>query len=458
MKYISTRGNAPKLNFEEVTLAGLAEDGGLYIPETVPQFSQADLERLSKLSYSELALEIMLPFVETSLTKEELKKLVDESYATFRHSAVAPLSQITHNSWLLELYHGPSLAFKDVALQFLGRLLDLLLTKRNEKIVVVGATSGDTGSAAIEGCKGKPHIDLFIMHPYNRVSEVQRRQMTTVIDDNVHNIAIKGNFDDCQNMLKALFADREFVATHKLTAVNSINWARIMAQIVYYFYSAFRVGSPYKKVSFSVPTGNFGDIYAGYVATKMGLPIHKLIVGTNQNDILARFFATGSYAKSKVIPSISPSMDIQISSNFERLLFDMCDKNGTKVETLLEEFNQKGSFSVSSSKLKEVKKLFDAVSVSEEETSETIAKIYKESGLLVDTHTAVGIKAGEAFVNNEYPLINLSTAHPAKFPDAVENATGIRPPLPEHLSDLLTREEKYDILDNDLEELKKYIG
>ena len=457
MKYISTRGRSKPLNFEETILTGLAPDGGLFVPMRTPRFTPNDLVRLSGLSYQELAVEIMAPFVEGSLTRDELKTLVDKSYASFHHDAIAPLSQLGHNKWLLELYHGPSLAFKDIALQFLGNLLDFFLEKRKENIVVVGATSGDTGSAAIEGCKGVDNIELFIMHPHGRVSEVQRRQMTTILSDNVHNLAVDGNFDDCQNLVKALFADEEFKTTHKLTAVNSINWARIMAQVVYYFYAAFSVGSPAKAVSFSVPTGNFGDIYAGYIAVQMGLPVNKLIAATNKNDILDRFFKTGTYAKSPVVPTISPSMDIQISSNFERLLFDMCQRNGEKVQELMDEFHENGSFSVSQTQLRRMKILFDSEKTDEAETSETIARVFKHSGKLVDTHTAVGIKAGEDLVSKDTPLICLATAHPAKFPDAVKAASGVYPELPEHLADLLEREEQYETLANDLDALKEYV-
>ncbi|MDC1510263.1 threonine synthase, partial [Oceanospirillaceae bacterium] len=339
MRYISTRGQAPSLSFEDVLLTGLASDGGLYVPETLPQFSHEEIASWSKLNYADLAHKILLPFVEADVSSSELKVMVDETYAGFNHKAVAPLVQLDKNEWVLELFHGPTLAFKDFALQLLGRLMDNALIKRDKHLVIMGATSGDTGSAAIEGCKHSKRVKMFILHPHERVSEVQRRQMTTLIGDNIHNIAVRGNFDDCQQMVKQSFADQSFLNGGQLGAVNSINWARIMAQIVYYFYAAVALGGPHRKVSFSVPTGNFGDIYAGYLAQKMGLPIAQLVVATNENDILHRCISANQYQKHGLVQTLSPSMDIMVSSNFERLLFDLYDRDGAALSLLLEDLN-----------------------------------------------------------------------------------------------------------------------
>ena len=338
MKYISTRGKAPAFQFEDVLLTGLAGDGGLYVPESLPFYSKEEIVSWANLPYAELAYRIMQPFVGSAIPAADLKSIIDEAYSVFRHQAVTPLVQIGHNEWVLELFHGPTLAFKDIALQLLGRLLDYVLTKRNERVAILGATSGDTGSAAIEGCRTCEHIDIFIMHPHNRVSEVQRRQMTTAIGPNIFNLAIEGSFDDCQQMVKDFFVDQAFLRGRRLVAVNSINWARIMAQIVYYFYAAIQLGGPYRAVQFSVPTGNFGDIFAGYLAKKMGLPIEQLVIATNQNDILHRFMAHNRYEKAKLMHTLSPSMDIMISSNFERMLFDLYDNNGKAIAELMESF------------------------------------------------------------------------------------------------------------------------
>lgn len=335
MKYISTRGDAPVLNFEEVVLAGLASDGGLYVPEELPKFDTEQIASWSSLSYPELAFEIMHPFIGDALPVDEQKRLIDETYAEFRHTAIAPLVQMDHELWILELFHGPTLAFKDFALQFLGRLLGHILEKRGQKVVILGATSGDTGSAAIEGCRHCENVDIFILHPHNRVSDVQRRQMTTILEDNVFNVAIEGNFDDCQNIVKAAFADQSFLPEDRqLVAVNSINWARIMAQIVYYFYAGLALGAPEREISFAVPTGNFGDIFAGYLAKNMGLPIERLVIATNSNDILHRSLSANDYSKGELLHSLSPSMDIMISSNYERLLFDLYDRDGSQLKSV----------------------------------------------------------------------------------------------------------------------------
>jgi threonine synthase len=389
---------------------------------------------------------------------EVLKRLIDESYAGFRHAAVAPLKQLGGQTFVLELFHGPTLAFKDFALQFLGRLLDHILAARGQKAVVVGATSGDTGSAAIAGCQGRDNMEIFILHPTGRVSDVQRRQMTTIADANVHNVAVQGTFDDCQDIVKALFADEAFRQKHQLTAVNSINWARILAQVVYYFYAALALGAPARAVSFAVPTGNFGDIYAGYIAKRMGLPIDQLIIATNRNDILARCLATGTYGMQTVEPSLSPSMDIQISSNFERLLFDLHGSDGGAIADMMTRFRKERSLTLSPAAWNALKAMFSASAVSDEDTKKTIAQTYAATGELLDPHTAVGLAAGQRCRRDAAtPLVVLATAHPAKFPDAVQEATGIHPALPPHLHTLLTLKERYDTLGNDAATIKTYI-
>lgn len=462
MFYISTRGIAPKLSFEDAVLAGLATDGGLYVPENVPSLSIAEITAMQSLSYPELAYNIISRFTGDGIAPDALKRIIDESYKTFRHSAVAPLKQLDSSTYLLELFHGETLAFKDFALQFLGRLLDYILEKRQQKVVVIGATSGDTGSAAIAGCRGRKNMNIFIMYPHGRVSDVQRLQMTTVLDENVHNIALDGTFDDCQDIVKALFADKEFREKHNLTAVNSINWARILAQVVYYFYAALKLDAPAKTVSFSVPTGNFGDIYAGYIAKKMGLPIEQLIIATNRNDILARTLATGTYEMAGVEPSLSPSMDIQISSNFERLLFDLYERDGKTIAEIMTNFREHKKFTLTPLALSRLRAEFAAASASDEETKTTIKDCYQTTGELLDPHTAVGLCAGnKARKDSQTPLVILATAHPAKFPDAVESATesigGIHPTLPPHLADLFTRKEKFKRISNDVNAVKDFI-
>ncbi|MFN3077893.1 MAG: threonine synthase, partial [Alphaproteobacteria bacterium] len=376
MKYVSTRGKAPVLTFEDVLLTGLARDGGLYVPESWPTFEAEEIRDLRGLTYAEMAVAVMLPYVGAAVTESELADIVDASYAGFGHGAVAPLKQIGPDQWLLELFHGPTLAFKDYAMQFLGRMFEHVLTQRGERVVIVGATSGDTGSAAIEAFRGREAVDIFILHPKGRVSEVQRRQMTTVLADNVHNIAVEGTFDDCQDLVKALFNDLAFRDEMRLSAVNSINWARIMAQTVYYFWAAVSLGAPDRPVAFSVPTGNFGNVFAGYVAQAMGLPVDRFIIGSNSNDILTRFFESGAMAMAPVVPTLSPSMDIQVSSNFERLLFELYGRDGAEITRIMTEFRDTGQFTIDGSLLQEARELFRGFSRDDAETSATIAAMY----------------------------------------------------------------------------------
>ena len=465
MRYISTRGQAPALNFEDVLLAGLASDGGLYVPENLPRFTQEEIASWAGLPYHELAFRVMRPFVTGSIPDADFKKILEETYSSseqgvFAHNAVAPLRQLNGNEWVLELFHGPTLAFKDFALQLLGRLLDYVLARRNERVVIMGATSGDTGSAAIEGCKACDNVDIFILHPHNRVSEVQRRQMTTILGKNIHNIAIEGNFDDCQEMVKDSFADQGFLKGTRLVAVNSINWARIMAQIVYYFHAALQLGGPARSIAFSVPTGNFGDIFAGYLARNMGLPISQLIVATNRNDILHRFMSGNRYDKGDLYPTLSPSMDIMVSSNFERLLFDLHGRNGAAVAGLMDSFRQGGGFSVEEDRWTEARKLFDSLAVDDQATCETIAEVFAECGELLDPHTAIGVRAArECRRSLATPMVILGTAHPVKFPEAVEKAgIGLAPALPPHLADLFEREERCTVLANDLKTVQAFVS
>lgn len=461
MKYISTRGGVAPQSFEDVVLTGLAPDGGLFVPQTVPTFSKEEIASWAGLPYNELAFKIMAPFVAGAIPEDELKKIIDRSYSTFRHRAIAPLIQTGHNDWVLELFHGPTLAFKDFALQFLGHVLDYLLAKRGQKAVIMGATSGDTGSAAIEGCKRCANIDIFILHPHNRVSNVQRRQMTTVVGDNIHNIALQGNFDDCQNMVKASFADQSFLPKDRqLVAVNSINWARIMAQIVYYFWAALSLGGPHRAVSFSVPTGNFGDIFAGYLAHKMGLPVEQLVIATNANDILHRCISANDHSKHDLIHSLSPSMDIMVSSNFERLLFDLYDRDGSAIAGLMDEFKQSGKLALSEKALTAVHPLFSSYRVDDETTVAVIKEEFAASEYLLDPHTAIGVEAGRKCRKNaDTPMIALATAHPAKFPEAVQKA-GYEgePPLPAHMADLFERDERYQVISDNLAEVHQYMA
>jgi len=459
VKYVSTRGQAPVLGFEDVLLAGLARDGGLYVPQTWPQFSPDEIRAMRGLPYSEIAVRVMLPFLGGAIAEDEFRAIVEDAYATFDHAAVTPLVQLDQRTWVLELFHGPTLAFKDVALQLLGRLFDHVLAKRGERVTIVGATSGDTGSAAIEACRDRQNVDIFIMHPKGRTSEVQRRQMTSVLSDNVHNIALEGTFDDCQDLVKAMFNDVAFRDKMGLSAVNSINWARIMAQIVYYFTAAVALGAPDRKIAFTVPTGNFGNVYAAYGARAMGLPVEKLIVGSNSNDILARFFASGTMSAAPVVPTLSPSMDIQISSNFERLLFDLLGRDGSAVLAAMNRFRAEGKFAVTDAQLAEALTIFAGHRVDEAGTMATIEQVWSECGYLLDPHTAVGVASAEtAAVDPDVAVVVLATAHPAKFPDAVEKATGRRPDLPPRLSDLYVREERLSELPNELGAVQEFVA
>lgn len=451
MRYISTRGQAPELSFEDVLLTGLASDGGLYVPKDLPKFSQEDMVAMAKMSYAELAHKVILPFVEEDVTSAELKAMVDETYAGFSHHAVAPLIQLDKNEWVMELFHGPTLAFKDFALQLLGRLMDHALAKRNKQLVIMGATSGDTGSAAIEGCKHSDHVQLFILHPHERVSEVQRRQMTTLIGDNIHNIAVEGNFDDCQQMVKQSFADQSFLNGGQLGAVNSINWARIMAQIVYYFYAGVSLGAPHRAVSFSVPTGNFGDIYAGYIAMQMGLPVKQLVVATNSNDILHRCISANHYVKHDLVKTLSPSMDIMVSSNFERMLFDLYGRDGRAIKQLMEDFKS-GTMTLKEDALASARELFTSYRLDDQETIDVIRDVFENTEYLLDPHTAIGVQAArKTRRRQDVPMVCLSTAHPAKFPEAVRKAGQAEDPaLPHHMADLFDREERFEVLEKDL--------
>ncbi len=460
MKYISTRGQAPALSFDEVVLTGLAPDGGLYVPETLPQFSAEEIASWAGLPYQELAFKVMHPFVAGTVSDADFKKIIDDAYAGFRHQGIAPLVQTGHNEWILELFQGPTLAFKDFALQFLGHLLDHLLKKRNQKVVVMGATSGDTGSAAIEGCRRCDNIDIFIMHPHNRVSDVQRRQMTSVLAPNVFNIALEGNFDDCQNMVKASFGDQSFLPEgRQLVAVNSINWARIMAQIVYYFYAGIALGAPHRPVAFSVPTGNFGDIFAGYLAKKMGLPIDQLVIATNSNDILHRCISGNDHSKHQLQHTLSPSMDIMVSSNFERMLFDLYNRDGNAIRQLMDDFKS-GAMVLSESALVKARELFTSYGVSDEVTVDIIRDVFERTEYLLDPHTAIGVEAArQTRRRQDIPMVCLATAHPAKFPEAVRKAGQAQDPaLPHHMRDLFTREERYSVLPQDLAKVQQFIA
>ncbi len=459
MRYVSTRGAAQALDFEGVLLAGLAADGGLYMPEHWPFFGEAQLRALRGRSYADAAAEIVSPFVGSCFTAEELRDLARQAYSGFRHPAVAPLYQLAANDWLLELTHGPTLAFKDYALQLVGLLFDHVLARRGERLTILGATSGDTGAAAIAACAGRERLDVFILFPEGRISDVQRRQMTTVGAENVHAIAVKGTFDDCQDLVKALFADRGFRESARLAAVNSINWARVMAQIVYYVTAAVALGAPDRAIAFSVPSGNFGNVFAGYAARRMGLPIDRLIVGSNRNDVLTRFFETGTMSLGMVHPTLSPSMDIQISSNFERLLFELYDRDGAAVARLIQELRAERRFAVSAKALESARAVFAAARFDDAQTLRGIAETHAASGVLIDPHTAIGVLAARACrPASEVAVVALATADPAKFPDAIERAVGSKPALPPMLADLLDREERQVSLPNDVDAVRNFIN
>jgi threonine synthase len=457
MQFVSTRGEAPVLGFSDAVLSGLASDGGLYLPQTWPQISPDEIAGFAGKSYADVAFAVISRFVDGEIADGTLKGIIDASYATFRHPSVTPLVEIAPNHFVLELFHGPTLAFKDVAMQFLARVMDHILAERGIRATIVGATSGDTGSAAIEAFRGRDTTDIFILHPENRTSEVQRRQMTTVLDSNIHNIALKGNFDDCQNIVKGLFRATRFRDEMKLSGVNSINWGRIVAQIVYYFTSAVSLGSPHRETNFVVPTGNFGDIFAGYAAKRMGLPIANLVIATNSNDILARTLETGRYETGSVVSTISPSMDIQVSSNFERLLFESLDRDAPALKRLMNSLTQSGSFTIPPKAIAAIREGFASGRASESETSATISAVLSESGYLLDPHTAVGVSVAREHELGTAPVVTLATAHPAKFPAAVKAATGVEPALPAWLSDLYERQERFDVLANDQDAVEAFI-
>jgi threonine synthase len=459
VNYVSTRGEAPNLGFSDALLAGLARDGGLYVPEVMPKLEPAAISALAGLPYAQAAAKIVRPFIGDALTQSELEAMAHETYAGFRHPAKAPVVQIDDNLYVLELFHGPTLAFKDFAMQWLGRMMNDVLRRRGARATIVGATSGDTGAAAIDAFGGQPQTDIFILYPHGRVSDVQRRQMTTIDKPNVHAIALEGNFDDCQAILKGLFNNLGFRDSMSLSGVNSINWARIVAQIVYYFTGAVSLGAPGRRVSFTVPTGNFGDIFAGYCAKRMGLPIERLVIATNENDILARTLTSGEYKTRGVVATQSPSMDIQVSSNFERLLFDAYGRDASALRRLMAGFAQSGELSIAPAPLKAIREEFDAFSTNEAGCSEEMARVYNDSGYVIDPHTAVAVSAARRALARDRatPMVVLSTAHPAKFPDAVERATGSRPALPKHLAGLMNRQERFSILPNDAAAAERFI-
>ncbi|WP_432767592.1 MAG: threonine synthase [Sphingopyxis sp.] len=458
MDYISTRGSAPTLDFRAATLAGLADDGGLYVPAQWPQLSADDIRALAGLDYAETAVRIMRPFVAGSLGEDELRSLCHAAYGRFSHDAVTPLVQLDHRHWLLELFHGPTLAFKDVALQLLGQLFETFLSGGDTDITIVGATSGDTGSAAIEAVAGREHIQIFMLHPEGRVSDVQRRQMTTVLAPNVHNIAIDGSFDDAQAMVKRLFGDADARGQLTLSAVNSINWARLMAQVVYYFHAAVRLGGPDRPVAFSVPTGNFGDVFAGYVAARMGLPIARLVVATNVNDILHRALTSGDYSAGSVTATATPSMDIQVSSNFERLLFDLAGRDGAAITRMMGEFDANRAMTIPADMLAGAEGLFSSARIDGDAMTLALRWAQEHAGQIIDPHSAVGLAAARSLdLDPAIPVVTLATAHPAKFPDAVERATGVRPPLPARLGNLFDRAERYEKLPGDYDTVKAHI-
>lgn len=458
MKYISTRGKAPELAFEDTLLAGLAGDGGLYLPSHWPHMSGAEIASLSGQSYQDIAYRVLAPFTGQDITDADFKRLIDQAYSSFSVPEITPLRHLYDNHHLLELFHGPTLAFKDVAMQLLALLMDHALMRRGSRATIVGATSGDTGGAAIEAFRGKATCDIFILYPEGRVSNVQRRQMTTPTEDNVHAIAIEGTFDDCQALVKAMFNDQPFRNKVSLAGVNSINWVRVMAQTVYYFTSALSLGSPEAKVAFSVPTGNFGDIFAGYVAMRMGLPIEQLMIATNVNDILARTLATGRYQTGEVVSTTSPSMDIQVSSNFERLLFEVAGRDGGTIERYMQALRDEGGFDLEPAHLSEIRRRFSAARIDETETAQTIAAVHERLGLILDPHTAVGLAAAERMdLPADVARVTLATAHPAKFPDAVQAACGLYPDPPAHIAAMLEKEERSDAVANDLASVQSYI-
>lgn len=453
MRYISTRGTAPVLTFEQAMMTGLARDGGLYVPETIPQI--ADIAGLAGKSYEEVAFAVMRPFLGDTFTDDEFRGLITAAYRGFGHAARAPMVQLAENHFLLELFHGPTLAFKDFAMQLIGQMMQATLGKSGQRVTIVGATSGDTGSAAMEAFRGLANVDLFILYPHGRVSDVQRRQMTTPSEANVNALAIDGDFDTAQARVKDMFNDFAFRDGVRLAGVNSINWARVLAQVVYYFYAAVALGAPQRPVSFTVPTGNFGDIFAGYIARKMGLPMEKLVIATNQNDILDRALKTGEHMTHGVTPTISPSMDIQVSSNFERVLFDAYGRDGAAIADLMEQMKT-GGFHISHNALTSLRATFSSGRCGEDETTATIQTTYATTGEILCPHSAVGVHVAKDYLGAT-PMITLATAHPAKFPDAVEHAMGIRPALPPRMADLFDRPERMTRVPNDLAAIQSLI-
>jgi threonine synthase len=459
MDYISTRGSAPTLDFAGATLAGLASDGGLYVPREWPRFTQDEIAAMAGLPYAELAARIMQPFVGDCLTPERLRELTAQAYGRFAHKAVTPLKQLDEQHWLLELFHGPTLAFKDVALQLLGLLFEEFLGRGGDPLTIVGATSGDTGSAAIDAVAGRARVEIFMLHPKGRVSEVQRRQMTTVLAPNVHNIAIDGTFDDAQAMVKRMFNDAAMTSRFAIGAVNSINWARLMAQVVYYFAAALQLGAPHRKVAFAVPTGNFGDVFAGYVAAQMGLPIERLIVATNVNDILHRALTTGDYSAGTVTPTAAPSMDIQVSSNFERLLFDLNGRDGAALAAQMAGFEATKAMKLTNAQQEGAAALFTSARADATDMARALRWGWDNTGELLDPHTAIGLHAARVTgIDPAVPVVTLATAHPAKFGDAVERATGHRPALPARVGDLFEREERLAELPGDYAAVADYVA
>ena len=455
MEYISTRNTRDTFSFKDVFLKGLASDGGLFVPKEIPIFSEEELKELKNLSYNELAANIISKFCGNEFNQKEIKEIIENSYKSFRAKNVVIIKKIGKLN-LLELFHGPTLAFKDIAMQVIGNMYEKILKKNNLKINIVVATSGDTGAAAISAIKDRNNMKIFVLHPKDKISEVQRKFMTTVDSKNVFNIALEGNFDECQKFVKSMFADKDFNNSIKMSGVNSINWSRIAIQIVYYFFSYFKIASKEKKINFVVPTGNFGDIYAGYVAKKMGLPINKLIIATNNNDILKRVLNTGVYKPLNVKHTISPSMDIQVASNFERLIFDICSSNSNETSRLMNDLNEKGEFILKKENLNKIKESFFSESLSEDETKSAINEVYKKEGILIDPHTAVAIGVANKISLKDDTVV-LATAHPAKFSEVVKNETNINPDLPENLKKILHQNERAETLPNNLEKVKDYI-
>ena len=455
MKYISTRDNSKEYSFEEVFIKGLADDGGLFVPKTIKKYSEQELKMLGNLSYQDLAKKILLPFIGDFMSGGELSVIVDKSYSVFRKNNAVDLIKVG-NTKILELFHGPTLAFKDIAMQLLGNFYEHYLQKYDTNINVIVATSGDTGAAAIDAIKGKSNMNIFVLHPYNKISTIQRKLMSTVKEGNVFNIAIEGNFDDCQNLVKSMFSDKEFSNSINMSGVNSINWARIIAQSVYYFYSYF-LAKDERLINFSVPTGNFGDVYAGYLSKKMGLPINKLIVATNQNDILDRAISKGRYEAGDVFETNSPSMDIQIASNFERLIYDLNDFDDVKTKNIMKEIKEEGKYILSSKILKKINRDFLSASLNEDEVLKVIKEVYEKYKIILDPHSAIAFGALKHKINLDGNNIVLATAHPCKFPDAINNSIGIKPTLPEKLRYIMNEKENYDIIPNNIDFIKEHI-